>query len=123
GQMRYVTILNQAITILNGLLLFAVGFVGIWLWLGDTVTAGAVAAAAAIVMRFQGMSQWIMWEMSALFENIGTVRDGINSLSLPAIVADEPNAPRLEGVKGDIAFQDVAFNYGKKGDASSTKVI
>ncbi|WP_332716899.1 ABC transporter ATP-binding protein [Pelagibacterium mangrovi] len=123
GQMRYITILNQAITILNGLLLFAVGFVGIWLWLGDTVTAGAVAAAAAIVMRFQGMSQWIMWEMSALFENIGTVRDGINSLSLPAIVADEPNAPRLERVKGDIAFQDVAFNYGKKGDASSTKVI
>jgi ATP-binding cassette subfamily B multidrug efflux pump len=123
GQMRYITILNQAITLLNGLLLFAVGFVGIWLWLGDTVTAGAVAAAAAIVMRFQGMSQWIMWEMSALFENIGTVRDGINSLSLPAIVADEPNAPRLEGVKGDIAFQDVAFNYGKKGDASSTKVI
>ena len=123
AQMRYVTILNQAITVLNALLLFAVGFVGIQLWLNDTVTAGAVAAAAAIVMRFQGMSQWIMWEMSALFENIGTVRDGINSLSLPSIVADEPDAPRLERVKGDIAFKDVAFNYGKKGDDASTKVI
>jgi ATP-binding cassette subfamily B multidrug efflux pump len=123
GQMRYVTILNQAITILNGLLLFAVGFVGIWLWLDDLVSAGAVAAAAAIVLRFQGMSQWIMWEMSALFENIGTVRDGINSLSLPSIVADEPDAPRLERVKGDIVFRDVAFNYGKKGDEGTSKVI
>ena len=122
-QMRYITILNQGITLLNALLLFSVGFVGIWLWLGDMVTAGAVAAAAAIVLRFQGMSQWIMWEMSALFENIGTVRDGINSLSLPAVVADEPDAPRLERVKGDIAFKDVAFNYGKKGDDASSKVI
>ncbi|RDE10444.1 ABC transporter ATP-binding protein [Pelagibacterium lacus] len=123
GQMRYITILNQAITILNSLLLFSVGAVGIWLWLGDMVSAGAVAAAAAIVLRFQGMSQWIMWEMSALFENIGTVRDGINSLSLPSIVADEPDAPRLDRVEGDIAFKDVAFNYGKKGDDSTNRVI
>ncbi|HWJ86655.1 MAG TPA: ABC transporter ATP-binding protein [Pelagibacterium sp.] len=123
GQMRYITVLNQGITILNGLLLFSVGFVGIWLWLGDTVSAGAVAAAAAIVLRFQGMSQWIMWEMSALFENIGTVRDGINSLSLPAMVADEPDAPRLGRVKGDIVFDEVAFNYGMKGDDSTTRII
>ena len=46
-------------------------------------------------MRFQGMSQWVMWEISALFENIGTVRDGINSLSLPAVVHDKPGAPAL----------------------------
>ncbi|WP_116652839.1 ABC transporter ATP-binding protein [Pelagibacterium sediminicola] len=122
-QMRLITILNQGITVLNSLLLFAVGFIGIWLWLDSLVTAGAVAAAAAIVLRFQGMSQWIMWEMSALFENIGTVRDGINSLSLPRIVADEPDAPRLGRVIGAIEFRDVAFNYGKKGDDTTTRVI
>lgn len=122
-QMRIITILNMGILILNSLLLFAVGFIGIWLWMGDLVTAGAVAAAAAIVLRFQGMSQWIMWEMSALFENIGTVRDGINSISLPRVVADEPDAPRLGRTKGHVEFKDVAFNYGKKGDDSSTRVI
>ncbi|WP_196259192.1 ABC transporter ATP-binding protein [Pelagibacterium limicola] len=122
-QMRIVTILNMGITVLNSLLLFAVGFIGIWLWLDNLVTAGAVAAAAAIVLRFHGMSQWIMWEMSALFENIGTVRDGINSLSLPRVVADEPNAPRMGRAVGGIEFKDVAFNYGKKGDAGSTRVI
>jgi ATP-binding cassette, subfamily B, multidrug efflux pump len=115
-QMRLVTILNVAITILNCALLFAVGAIGIWLWLGGAISAGAIAIAMALVMRFQGMSQWIMWEMSALFENIGTVRDGINSLSLPRMVADEPNAPRIGRSKGEIEFRDVAFNYGKDAD-------
>ncbi|GGA54069.1 multidrug ABC transporter ATP-binding protein [Pelagibacterium lentulum] len=122
-QMRLVTILNVGITVLNCLLLFAVGFVGIWLWLQGAVSAGAVAIAAALVLRMHGMSQWIMWEMSALFENIGTVRDGINSLSLPSIVADEPDAPRLGRVKGEIMFKDVAFNYGKKSEDGTTRVI
>ncbi|WP_127145682.1 ABC transporter ATP-binding protein [Pelagibacterium montanilacus] len=122
-QMRLVTILNVSITTLNALLLFTVGAVGIWLWLGGSLTAGAVAIAIGLVLRFEGMSQWIMWEMSALFENIGTVRDGINSISLPRMVADEPDAPRLGRVAGEIEFRDVAFNYGRKGDDTSTRVI
>ena len=66
--------------------------VGIWLWLQGSVTGGALAVSAALVMRFQGMSQWIMWEMTQLFENIGTVRDGISSISLPRVVTDAPGA-------------------------------
>jgi len=61
------------------------------------------------------MSQWIMWEMSALFENIGTVQDGINSIALPATVDDAPGASDIGPVRGDIRFDHVTFHYGKQG--------
>ena len=95
---------NIVITTMNSLLLFSVFALGIWLWLPGIVTAGAIAVSAALVMRLQGMSHWVMWEFSALFENIGTVRDGIGSLSLPAVVNDKPNARPIARVNGDIRF-------------------
>src|SRR5690606_5649005 len=64
--------------------------------------------------RLWGMSQWIMWEVSALFENVGTVQDGIRSISLPRLVDDKPNAKELVVTRGEIAFDNVRFHYGKK---------
>jgi ATP-binding cassette subfamily B multidrug efflux pump len=114
NQMRMFSLLNILITAMNSLLLFSVLALGIWLWLPGIVTAGAIAVSAALVMRMQGMSHWVMWEFSALFENIGTVRDGINSLSLPAVVHDKPDAKAIPRVGGDIRFDKVAFHYGKE---------
>ncbi|MBI4922500.1 MAG: ABC transporter ATP-binding protein [Devosia nanyangense] len=113
-QMRMFSLLNYGIYGLNSALLISVSGLGIWLWTQGQVTAGAVAVAVALVMRFGGMAQWVMWEMTQLFENIGTVRDGISSISLPSIVKDRPGAPALTGVKGDIRFDHVTFHYGKK---------
>jgi ATP-binding cassette subfamily B multidrug efflux pump len=112
-QMRMVTILQVAITTSNCILLAAVCWIGISQWLNGVMSPGAVAVAASLVLRFQGMSQWVMWEMSALFENIGIVRDGINSISLPRVVADAPDAKPLGPVKGDVRFDNVGFHYGK----------
>ncbi|MBJ6980036.1 ABC transporter ATP-binding protein [Luteimonas sp. MC1895] len=98
---------------LNMALVFAVTGTGLWLWLDDAVSAGAVAVGIALALRLVGMSQWIMWELSALFENIGTVQDGINSISLPPTVDDAPGAPELCDVGGDIRFEGVGFHYGK----------
>ena len=112
-QMRMVTLLQGTITLMNCTLLFAVFAVGIWQWLNGNMTPGAIAIAAALVLRFQGMSQWVMWEMSALFENIGVVRDGINSISLPRVVSDKPGAQPVGRVEGDIKFENVSFHYGK----------
>ena len=112
-QMRLVTVLQATITMMNSTLLFAVATIGISQWLGGNMTPGAVAVATALVLRFQGMSQWVMWEMSALFENIGVVRDGIASLSLPAVVKDAPNAKASSAAKGEINFDNVSFHYGK----------
>ncbi|WP_108462927.1 ABC transporter ATP-binding protein [Devosia naphthalenivorans] len=112
-QMRLFTVLNVLVLWSNALLLFFVAATGIWLWLQGLMSPGSLAVSLGLVMRFQGMSQWVMWEMSSLFENIGTVRDGISSISLPRVVADEPDAKALPVVKGDIKFENVSFHYGK----------
>ncbi|MDZ3798924.1 MAG: ABC transporter ATP-binding protein [Xanthomonadales bacterium] len=114
-QMRLATTVNAALYTLNMALVFAVAALGIWLWLHGHASVGAVAVASALALRLLGMSHWIMWELSALFENIGTVHDGINSISLPPTVDDAPGAPALAQVRGEVRFQDVAFHYGKGG--------
>ncbi|MET3926155.1 ABC transporter ATP-binding protein [Devosia sp. 2618] len=112
-QMRLFSVLNFLVLWSNALLLFAVAATGIWLWLGGLMSPGSLAVSLGLVMRFQGMSQWVMWEMSSLFENIGTVRDGIASLSVSRVVSDEPEAKALPPVQGYIKFENVGFHYGK----------
>ncbi|ODT71303.1 MAG: multidrug ABC transporter ATP-binding protein [Pelagibacterium sp. SCN 63-23] len=113
-QMRLFTLLNALVNWANALLLASIGAMGIWLWMGGLMSPGALAVSLGLVMRFQGMSQWVMWEMSSLFENIGTVKDGISSISLPRVVADQPEAKPLPAVTGDIKFENVSFHYGKE---------
>lgn len=113
GQMRMVTSFHFSLYAMNCLLLFSVGGIAIWLWLGSAISVGAVAVGIGLVLRLNGMSQWIMWEMSALFENIGTVEDGITSISLPRLVPDVPNAPELKVSAGAISFDSIGFHYGK----------
>lgn len=112
-QMRLVTQVNFLLYMLNGLLLVGVTSLAIWLWLNEAATIGAVAVSTGLVLRLWGMSQWIMWELSALFENIGTVQDGINSISRPQIVQDVDDAPALQVAHGEIRFDHVRFHYGK----------
>ncbi|MEI9416627.1 ABC transporter ATP-binding protein [Mesorhizobium sp. Cs1321R2N1] len=112
--MRLVTVLFGSLYILNALLLFSVTAISLWLWMGQAVTIGAVAVVIGLVLRMWGMSQWIMWEMSGLFENIGTVQDGIASISLPRLVEDRPDAKEISVSKGDIRFEDIRFHYGKQ---------
>ncbi|MEQ1943305.1 ABC transporter ATP-binding protein [Mesorhizobium sp. VNQ89] len=111
--MRLVTSLYGLLYLMNSLLLFSVASMSIWLWLGDAVSIGAVAVVIGLVLRLWGMSQWIMWEMSALFENIGTVQDGIGSISMPRLVEDRPGAKELVVSKGEIQYRDIGFHYGK----------
>ncbi|WP_434056041.1 MAG: ABC transporter ATP-binding protein [Roseibium sp.] len=113
-QMRLVTGMNITLTTLNMVLLFAVAAMSILLWQAGTVTTGEIAVAVALVLRFQGMSQWILWEVSGLFENIGTVQDGINTISRERDVVDVPNARALSVPKGEIRFDGIGFHYGKK---------
>ena len=112
--MRLITGLYGLLYLLNSLCLFLVGGLGIWLWMGEAITIGAVAVSLGLVLRLWGMSQWIMWEMSGLFENVGTVQDGINSISLPRLVEDRPDATELVVKRGEISFENVRFHYGKQ---------
>lgn len=112
-QMRLATSLSNAVWLSNTFLVFTVSATSIWLWGFHLITSGAIAAAISLALRLNGMSQWIMWEVSALFENIGTARDGLNTLSIPRDVQDIPNAPPLLLTQSNITFKDVCFHYGK----------
>ncbi|MDN3650142.1 ABC transporter ATP-binding protein [Reinekea marina] len=112
-QMRLVTGLNLCIEWLNYTLVFSIGALSVYLWLQGSITVGAIAVALALALRLNGMSHWIMWEVTALFENIGTVIDGISTLSKPIAIEDKPNAPALNVHQGAIEFDQVGFHYGK----------
>jgi len=114
GQMRLVTVINVLVQIINYLLAFTITAVSIWLWADSAITVGAIAIAVSLALRLNGMSQWIMWEISSLFENIGTVIDGMNTLSKPIAIEDKPNAKDIVVNQGKIEFNQVCFHYGEK---------
>ena len=112
-QMRLVTLMQGAVYLNNILLVGTIAGLSIWLWLQDAASVGAIAIAIAIALRMNGMSQWIMWELSALFENIGVVHDGATMLSQDRAVTDAPNAGAFTVRDGGIEFDNVRFHYGK----------
>ena len=110
-QMRLVTGLNICLWIINMLLVFSTLALGIYLWIDQSISAGAIAVVISLALRLSGMSHWIVWEIGNLFENLGTVQDGINTLSEPQMVIDKDNAKKIEVTAGKIDFQKVNFSY------------
>ena len=120
-QMRMVTgfeIVNHALSM--GLIVSTAGAT-LWLWTEGRVGVGAVAAATAMALRLNGISHWVMWEMASLFEQIGTVQDGINTLARSPTVVDRPDARPLKVLRGDIRFEQVSFAYDA--DPSSSRAV
>ncbi len=113
-QWRLITGIQVVNHSLSMLLIASTAGVTLWMWSQGQVGAGAVAAATAMALRLNGISQWVMWEFAALFEHIGTVRDGINTLSRPQTVLDKPDATELNVPRGEVKFENVNFNYGGK---------
>jgi ATP-binding cassette subfamily B multidrug efflux pump len=112
--MRITTVLEVMVEVINALFLFSVGFVSIWLWLNDNASIGAVAVAIALVLRLHGISYWIMWEMSDLFENLGMAHDGMNTIAKVQMVTDIAAAPELNVTSGAINFENIRFHYGQR---------
>ncbi len=110
-QMRLATGLNVSVNMINYLLAFTVAALSIWLWMDSAITVGAIAIAVSLALRVNGMAQWLMWEISSLFENLGTVADGMNTLSKPQTITDVQHAPRLQANQGEIALEKVSFSY------------
>ncbi|MCE9633391.1 MAG: ABC transporter ATP-binding protein/permease [Methylophilales bacterium] len=113
-QMRLVTSVEILNHVLIMFLLLGIMSVSLWLWSHHQVSVGGVAAVTAMALRLHGMSHWIMWEMTSLFEQVGTVQDGINTLSTPHMVNDAEQAETLNVKKGEIHFDRVDFSYGGK---------
>ncbi|ELA7387370.1 ABC transporter ATP-binding protein [Vibrio alginolyticus] len=112
-QMRLVTGFDVAVEISNYILVFSVAALSIYLWLDSAISVGAIAIAVSLALRVNGMSMWIMWEVGALFENMGTVVDGMKTLSKPIDIKDKLGAKDLVVTEGGIHFDNVSFHYGE----------
>jgi len=112
-QMRLATAVSVSVHTANYLLAFAISALSIYLWTQSAITVGAIAIAISLSLRLNGMSQWIMWELSALFENIGTATDGMRTLAKPNDIEDQQNAQPLKVTQGALDFNNVSFHYGE----------
>ncbi|MBH1971247.1 ABC transporter ATP-binding protein [Moraxellaceae bacterium AER2_44_116] len=110
-QMRLVSQFETVNQSVNMALVAATSVLALWLWSQGSASVGAVAASIAMALRLNGISHWIMWELAMLFEHIGTVRDGMGTLSRPHNILDAPNAPALSIQQGSIDFQHINFAY------------
>ena len=110
-QMRLVTWMESAVTVNNTLLIVAVASMSLYLWSQGSLSPGAIAAAIALCLRLNGTSEWIMWEVSDLFENMGTVRDGTQAFARDISVRDSDDAGELRASAGEIRFEGVSFRY------------
>lgn len=108
---RLVTAMGLTLTLINGLMIVATTGLALWLWTNNLITIGAITLATALVVRINSMSNWIMWVVTGIFEDVGTVQDGIKAISQPRAVQDEPNAPPLTITEGAITFTEVSFAY------------
>ena len=113
AQSRLVASFEITNHILSMLLVVATAAVALWLWTTGEIGTGAVAAATALALRFNGTSHWAMWEMAALFEHIGTVRDGMGLFSHHATVTDMADAKPLQVKQGCVRFENICFAYHK----------
>ena len=123
---RLTTLMTGILSSLNGLLIAATTGVALWLWTGDHVSLGAIALVTALVVRITQMSGWVLNLVTNIFENIGVVQDGMETISRPQAIVDRNGAKSLVVTKGEIRFDAIGFNYGSaKGTpgADPTRVI
>jgi ATP-binding cassette subfamily B multidrug efflux pump len=111
-QMRLITSFETCNQVMGASLIISTVGVALLLWTQDQIGVGAVAAAGAMALRLNGMSHWVMWEMTSLFEQVGTVQDGITTLSRAHVITDRVDAQPLVIKEADIRFEDVFFGYG-----------
>ena len=122
GQMRLVTGFEIVNHCLGMVLIACTAGATLWLWSQGQVGVGAVAAATAMALRLNGISHWVMWEFSSLFEHVGTVQDGINTLARPHAITDRADAVPLKITRGEVRFEHVRFAYGAT-DPAKPRVI
>ncbi|MFJ4117228.1 ABC transporter ATP-binding protein [Pseudomonas psychrophila] len=111
---RVVTSMDVTITTMNGLLIVSTSGLALWLWSQSLISVGAIALATGLVIRIVNMSGWIMWVVNGIFENIGMVQDGLQTIAQPIAVQDREQAPRLTVSRGEVRFEHVDFHYGKR---------
>jgi len=112
-EMRIFTTMDVALTLINGVLIVGVVGWAILLWAQGTASVGIVAAAAALTLRLNAMTGWIMWALSSFFRQLGVVAEGMETIAQPIALTDRPGAGALDVARGEIRFEGVSHHYGR----------
>ena len=110
-QMRKVSVIQIINHFLSMFLILSTTGTALFLWSNNEIAIGVVAAASAMSLRLNGISHWVMWEMTSLYEQIGIAQDGLNMLSKKQVVNDKPNASKLSIKNAQIVFKNIYFSY------------
>ena len=113
-EMRLFTIMDVALTFMNGILIVGVVGYAVWLWFGSLASVGAVASATALALRLSAMSGWIMWAVSSFFRELGIVQEGMETIAQPVELVDAPEAKPLVFSSGKIEVKNLSHHYGRK---------
>jgi ATP-binding cassette, subfamily B, multidrug efflux pump len=111
-QLRLMTTLGVTLTMLNAALLVGTASVAIWLWSRGRINVGGVATAVPLAWQIANMAGWVAQSVTSIFENIGTVQDGMRSIAVPRQMVDRPDAVALRVGRGAVRFEGVRFGYG-----------
>jgi ATP-binding cassette subfamily B multidrug efflux pump len=113
---RHMKLISQfmfVLALMNAALLTGTAAIGISLWAQGTVNAGVVATALPLAWQIANVAGWVSWEVTGIFENIGVVQEGMQTIAVPHSGRDRPGARPLEVSRGEIRFDDVSFNSGR----------
>ncbi|WP_242108600.1 ABC transporter ATP-binding protein [Luteimonas aquatica] len=112
---RITTVMDVSMTLLNGCMVVGTAGLALWLWSQGKVSVGAIVLATGLVVRIENMASWIMWVVNGIFEAIGTVQDGMQTVAEPHTVVDREDARPLRITRGEVRFENIHFHYGKRG--------
>jgi ATP-binding cassette subfamily B multidrug efflux pump len=113
ASLRVQTAMELVLYALNGVLIASASGIAIWLWSQDDVSIGAIAVVTGLVMRIVAMSGWILWVVAGIFENMGVVQEGMETISRANLVFDRHDSKPLQVHSGEIRFEHVSFHYGQ----------
>ncbi len=113
AHMRLITRFMFVLSTMNALLLVGTAGIGITLWGQGYVSAGVVATALPLAWQIANVAGWVSWEVTGIFENIGVVQEGMETIAVPHTLVDRPDARELEVPHGEIRFEHLTFTYGR----------
>ena len=111
--MRMASNFMVTLSAMNAALLTATAAIGLWLWGEGSLGAAAVATALPLAWQITSTAGWVSWEVSAIFENVGMVQEGMQTIAVPRVGGDRPGARPLDVSRGEIRFEDLRFDYGR----------
>jgi ATP-binding cassette subfamily B multidrug efflux pump len=113
-QLRLITLFSFCLTVLNVSLVTSTATVAVVLWTKGQIEVGAIAMALPLSWQILAMAGWVAFNITAIFENIGTVQEGIQSIGQPHRLTDRADARPLVVSRGEIRFEHVRFGYGRE---------